>query len=310
MRRDIAFSAEGVTLRGWLYVPDTGGPRFPAVVMAHGYSAVKEMYLDRFGEVFAGAGVAALVFDNRGFGASDGEPRLEIDPWAQVRDYRHAITYARTLPEVDRERIGVWGSSYSGGHVLVVGAIDRRVRCVVAQVPLISGWHLARRLIRADQIAPTQEMFDADREARFRGEPPAMIAVVSDDPAVPCGLPTADSYRWFTETERTRAPAWKNETTLRTVEMFTEYEPGVYIDKIAPTPLLMVLAREDHLTVVDQALQAYNRALEPKQLEILPGGHFDAYTGPGFEQGSAAARDWFVRHLAQRTPAPAEVGAR
>lgn len=310
MRRDIAFSAEGVTLRGWLYVPDTGGPRFPAVVMAHGYSAVKEMYLDRFGEVFAGAGVAALVFDNRGFGASDGEPRLEIDPWAQVRDYRHAITYARTLPEVDRARIGVWGSSYSGGHVLVVGAIDRRVRCVVAQVPLISGWHLARRLIRADQIAPTQEMFDADREARFRGEPPAMIAVVSDDPAVPCGLPTADSYRWFTETGRTRAPAWKNETTLRTVEMFTEYEPGVYIDKIAPTPLLMVLAREDHLTVVDQALQAYNRALEPKQLEILPGGHFDAYTGPGFEQGSAAARDWFVRHLAQRTPAPAEVGAR
>ena len=303
MHRDIEFSAEGVTLRGWLYLPDAGGPPHPVVVMAHGYSAVKEMYLDRFAEVFAQAGLAALVFDNRGFGASDGEPRLEIDPWAQVRDYRHAITYARTLPEVDRERVGVWGSSYSGGHVLVVGAIDRRVGCVVSQVPLISGWQLMRRLIRADQIAPTQEAFDADREARFRGEPPAMIAVVSDDPGVPCGLPTADSYQWFTETGRTRAPAWRNETTLRTVEMFTEYEPGTYIDKIGPTPLLMVVAARDHLTVVDQALGAYNRALEPKRVEVLPGRHFEAYTGPGFELASAAARDWFVTHLSARAPA-------
>jgi fermentation-respiration switch protein FrsA (DUF1100 family) len=305
MRRDIEFSAEGVTLRGWLYLPDSGGPRFPAVVMAHGYSAVKEMYLDRFAEVFSRADLAALVFDHRGFGASDGEPRQEIDPWAQARDYRHAITYARTLPEADRERIGVWGSSYSGGHVLVVGAIDRRVRCVVSQVPLISGWHLVRRLIRADQIAPTREMFDADREARFRGELPAMIAVVSDDPNVPCGLPTADSYQWFTETGRTRAPAWRNETTLRTVEMFTEYEPGAHIDKISPTPLLMVVAARDHLTVVDLALAAYNRALEPKRLEVLPGGHFEAYIGAGFGQASAAARDWFVTHLLAEASAAA-----
>ena len=92
------------------------------------------MYLDAHAEVFAGAGLGALVFDNRNFGASEDEPRQEIDPWAQVRDYRHAITYARTLPEVDRDRIGVWGSSYNGGHILVVGAIDRRVRCVVCRV--------------------------------------------------------------------------------------------------------------------------------------------------------------------------------
>ena len=298
MRQDIEFDAEGTTLRGWSYTPDAGGPSHPTIVMAHGYSAVKEMYLDSFAEAFSSAGLASVVFDNRGFGASDGEPRQEIDPWAQVRDYRHAITYAATRPDVDRERIGVWGSSYSGGHALVVAAIDRRVRCVASQVPLISGWRLAQRLIRADLIAPTRAQFDADRQARFAGQPPAMIAVVSDDPAVPCGLPTADSYEWFTETGRTRAPAWKNETTLRTVEMFTEYEPGAYIDRIAPTPLLMIVAARDHLTVVDQALEAYGRALEPKRLEILPGGHFEAYAGPGFEQASGAARDWFAQHLA------------
>ena len=121
--------------------------------MAHGFSAVKEMYLDRFAEVFAAAGLAALVFDNRNFGASDGEPRQEIDPWQQIADYRDAISYALTLPETDGRRIGVWGSSYSGAHVLVLGATDRRIRCVASQVPLISGYRNARRLIRADVIA-------------------------------------------------------------------------------------------------------------------------------------------------------------
>ena len=195
MRQDIAFQAEGPQLRGWLYTPDTCGPPYPTVVMAHGCSAVKEMYLDRFAEVFAAAGLAALVFDNRGFGASGGEPRLEIDPWAQVRDYRDAITYLGTRPEVDRDRIGVWGSSYSGGHVLVVGAIDRRVRCVVAQVPLVSGYRNILRLVRADMLAGLRAAFDADRAARFAGQPPAMLPVVSQDPQGPgpCPRPTPTS---------------------------------------------------------------------------------------------------------------------
>jgi fermentation-respiration switch protein FrsA (DUF1100 family) len=303
MRRDIAFDAEGVTLRGWLFTPDSARPPFPTVVMAHGFSAVKEMYLDRFAETFAAAGLAALVFDNRNFGASDGEPRQEIDPWAQVRDYRHAITYARTLPEVDRERIGIWGSSYSGGHVLVVGAIDRRVRCVVSQVPLVSGYRNLLRLVRADQVAPLRERFDADREARFRGEPPAMIPVVSADPAGPAALPTPDSYTWFTETARLRAPAWRNEVTLRTLEMLMEYEPGVYVDRVSPTPLLMVIAAHDHLAVADEAFAAYQRALEPKKLVVLPGAHFDAYVEPMFEVAAGAAREWLGEHLRAREAA-------
>ena len=122
-RRDIEFDAEEVTLRGWFYAAAAGSAAEAAVVMAHGFFAVKEMYLDTFAEVFAAAGLNVLMFDNRGFGASDSEPRQEIDPWAQVRDYRHAITYASTLPEVDPGRIGVWGSSYSGGHVLVIAGV-------------------------------------------------------------------------------------------------------------------------------------------------------------------------------------------
>ena len=297
MRKDVEFKTQdGLTLKGWHYLPDSLSGKAPTIVMAHGFSAVKEMYLDKFAEAFAAAGLAALVFDNRNFGASGGEPRQEIDPWRQVSDYRDAITFAETLPETDAARIGIWGSSYSGGHVLVVGAIDRRVKCVVGQVPLISGHRNARRLIRADFWTGLNGMFEDDRRNRYAGKPPAMIPVVAENPAAPSALPTADSWAWFTETGKTRAPSWRNEVTLRSVEMFTEYEPGAYVGYISPTPLLLVVAQGDHLTVADEALAAYERALEPKKLEILAGGHFDAYV-KDFEAAAVPARDWFVAHL-------------
>jgi fermentation-respiration switch protein FrsA (DUF1100 family) len=295
-RRDVAFDAEGVTLPGWFY-PAEGRPGpAPAIVMAHGFSAVKEMYLDSFAEVFAGAGLNVLVFDNRNFGASDGEPRQEIDPVAQVRDYRHAITWACGLPEVDPLRIGIWGSSYSGGHVVVVAAADRRVKAVVSQVPVISGSANLRALVRADLIGGLRASFDADRAARYGGAAPAMLPVVSEDLFGAAALPTPDSWTWFTETAKLRAPAWRNEVTLRSVEMFAEYEPTAYIPLISPTPLLLIPAREDHLTPAHLAIDAYEKALEPKKLVILPGGHFDAYVS-GFEAASGAACDWFVQHL-------------
>src|SRR4029453_12590467 len=114
MRQDVEFDAEGVTLRGWLYRPDGAAGPVPTALLDHGFSAVKEMSLDSFAEAFAAGGLGALVFDNRNFGASDGEPRQEIDPWPQARHYPHTITWAQTRPEVDADRIGVWGSSYSG----------------------------------------------------------------------------------------------------------------------------------------------------------------------------------------------------
>lgn len=297
MRKDIEISTEdGVTLRGWHYLPEAAQGPVPTIVMAHGFSAVKEMYLDKFAEGFAAAGLASIVFDNRNFGASEGEPRGEIDPWRQVRDYRDVITYATTLPETDQNRIGVWGSSYSGGHVLVVAAIDRRVKCVVSQVPLVSGRGNIQRLVRADLIAPTQAMFVGDRRNRFEGKAPAMVPVVAEDPMAPSALPTADSWRWFTETARTRAPAWRNEVTLRTLEMLTEYEPASYIANISPTPLLMIVALQDHLAVAELALAAYGKALEPKRLVTLPGGHFEAYV-EAFEAAYGAATEWFRLHL-------------
>jgi fermentation-respiration switch protein FrsA (DUF1100 family) len=256
------------------------------------------MYLDRYAEVFAAAGLACLVFDNRGFGASDGAPRQEADPLQQIRDYSDAVTFAQALPQTDPARIGIWGSSYSGAHVLVVAATDPRVKCVVAQVPLISGHRNVRRTIRADMVSAVQAMFAADRAARYAGAAPQMIPVVTQDPAGLAALASADSWTWFTQTSDARAPAWRNEVTLRSVELYTAYEPGAHIGYISPTPLLMLIADDDVVALSDLAFEAYNKALEPKQLVTLKGGHFDAYTGAGFATSSAAARDWFARHLA------------
>ena len=221
MRNDIAFKAEdGVTLRGWHYLPDQRSGRLPTIVMAHGFSAVKEMFWTtsrRRSPTRVSPRSCSTTGTSAPAMASRGRRSIRGD---RSGDYRDAITFAETLNETDKERIGIWGSSYSGGHVLVVGAIDRRVKCVVSQVPLISGHALARRLIRSDMIAGLTRMFEDDRRARYAGKPPAMIPVVSENPAGPAALPTADSWTFFTETGRTRAPAWKNEVTLRSIEMF------------------------------------------------------------------------------------------
>jgi uncharacterized protein len=296
MRRDIAFNTtDGTTLRGWHYLPHGSG-KHPTIIMAHGFSAVKEMYLDKYAEAFEQAGFATVVYDNRNFGASDGEPRQEIDPWQQIRDYSDAVTFARSLEQTDPERLGIWGSSYSGGHVLVVGAIDRRVKCVVSQVPAVSGWQNFRRLVRADFLASLQGALHADRDSRAAGGRPGMLAVVAEDPATPSALPTADSHKFFTATAASRAPSWRNEVTLRTIEYGFGYEPGAYIGLISPTPLMMIVASNDHLAVSDLALAAYERAYEPKRLVLISGGHFDPYVEM-FDQSAGPACEWFQAHL-------------
>jgi fermentation-respiration switch protein FrsA (DUF1100 family) len=297
MRTNIAFeTSDGVTLRGWHYLPDDIRQPAPVIVMAHGIAAVKEMWLDRYAEVFCEAGMGVVVYDHRNLGDSDGEPRQEIDPWAQIRDFRDAVTFAQTLPETDCDRIGVWGTSYAGAHAVVVSAFDRRVSCVAVQVPAISVRENLQRYVRPDLLVSLRAMFDADRKARFAGEPPAMFPVVSEDPNTACLLPTPDAWQWFTETAQQRAPNWRNEVTLRSVEMASEYEAGLYIHHVSPTPLLMIVDTADVLAPASVALEAYERALQPKKLVLLNGGHFAAYIEQ-FNTAAGAARDWFVEYL-------------
>lgn len=297
-REDIEFQGEGgVTLRGWFYPAQHTTSPAPAIVMTHGMSAVKEMYLDDYAVYFAEAGLSVVVYDHQNFGASDGSPRQESDPVLQYRDIRNAITYAITRPEVDASKIGLWGSSFSGGHVLVVAAIDRRVKAVVSQVPGVSGSRMLSRAIRPDFVPHVRGLLDGDRQHRFAGGEPNMLPVVTPDPTAQAVMPSTDAYEWFTKTSAERAPSWRNEVTARSLEMVTEYEPGSYISRIAPTPLLMIVAADDVVAPFQLALDAYEEARQPKEIRVIAGGHFDAYTGPGFDECASAAREHFLKHF-------------
>jgi uncharacterized protein len=293
VRKDIEFRADdGVTLRGWHYLPDRKGP-FPTIVLAHGWASVKEMYLDKFAAAFAAAGLASIVFDHHNFSASNGEPRHEIDPQRQVRDYRDAVTFALTLKETGK--IGVWGTSYSGAHAISVGAVDRRVSCVVAQVPFVNGFENSRRL-RADHVPQVRALLEQDRRDRFDRKPPGYLPVVAASDAMPSSLPSADSWEYFS-TAMALVPEWKNEVTLKSVELLGGYAPGAVIRHVSPTPLLLLVAENDVVTPTDLALDAYAEAREPKRVVVLPGGHFGAYVEK-FEVASSEAIQWFKQHLA------------
>jgi fermentation-respiration switch protein FrsA (DUF1100 family) len=293
-RQVVEFEADGgVTLRGWLVLPDGPGPR-PAITMAHGYAGVKEHGLEPFARAFAEDGFVVLLHDHRGFGASGGEPRQDVDPWRQIADWRRAISFLEGRPEVDAQRIGLWGTSYAGGHAIVLGATDRRLRCVVAQVPTISGYEQGLRRIPPDGVAALEDAFAQDERAQARGDAPRYQAIVSADPAVPAAYRAPDAIDFY----RQPIPEgiWENTVTVRSTRAARMYEPGIWIGRVSPTPLLMVVALNDTITLTDLALAAYQHALEPKRLELIPGGHFDPYLA-SFTQASRAARAWFAEHL-------------
>ncbi|KAH8883021.1 DltD N-terminal domain protein [Thozetella sp. PMI_491] len=301
-RTDVEFKAsDGTVLRGWFYTPESPPPAdgLPCLVMSHGFSALKEMGLDLFAEFFSSKlPVACLAYDNRGFGASDAGPdgvRQEIIPPAQMADISDAITYAQSRPDVNAARIAIWGSSYSGGHVLQVGATDRRVKVVLSQGPCVNGPANFRRLVRGDFAAGMDKMFEQDRLARAAGTAPIVLPVVDENPHNPSALPTPDSYVFFSGWSE--KSSWKNEVTLRSIEAFRAHNPSAYVEHISPTPLLMTVAQEDVLTPTDLALEAYSRAREPKELQLLPGGHFDQFGGPNFERNAGTQAEFLKKYL-------------
>lgn len=149
-------------------------------------------------------------------------------------------------------------------------------------MPLVYGWETFHRLIRPDFIPALNAAFAADRVARAAGHPAATLPVVDPDPHVPSALPTPDAHAFFSAWAA--KSAWRNETTVRSVEALRGYSPAHLIQCISPTPLLMVVQDADWLVPLDLSLRAYACALEPKELLVLKGGHFEAYRGPGVEK--------------------------
>jgi dienelactone hydrolase len=295
-RRDVEFEVEGGDrLRGWLFVPSGAKGPMPAISMAHGYAGVKEHGIEPFARAFAEAGFVVLLHDHRNFGASDGAVRQDVDPWRQIADWRRAISFLESQPEVDAARLGVWGTSYAGGHVIVLGATERRIKAVVAQVPTISGYEQGLRRIPPDMVATIENAFSEDERAQFRGEPLRRQAIVSADPSVPASYRSKDAIDFYLQP--LPEGIWENNVTVRSTRGARMYEPGAWVSRVSPTPLLMIVAMNDVITVTDLALAAYERAFQPKRLVTIEGGHFDPYLNQ-FPASSAAALAWFKEHLA------------
>ncbi len=304
-REDLEFTvSDGTVLRGWYFTP-VSEPPWPIIVMSHGFGVVKEMALAEVATTFADAGFGVMVYDHRNLGASEGTPRQEIDPYAQLADARDAFSVAQSLTGVDPDRLGIWGTSYSGGHVLVLAATDARVKAVVSQVPTVSGSTNTSRRATADELSRIRERFVKDRAARLAGQPPEMVPntpdVTDDDLAHDDDELTAtalgnDLRLWLRATPAADLRNLRNELTLRSHELYATYEPGSYVTRIAPVPLLVVCVTQDTVTPTDEILKAYGQAREPKRLLLLPGGHCDVY-GRQRDTAAVAARDWFAQHL-------------
>jgi fermentation-respiration switch protein FrsA (DUF1100 family) len=295
---EVEFPSRGQACRGWLYRPDAPSlRRVPAVAMAHGFSAVKEMHLPAFAERFRAAGLAVLLFDFRFLGESEGKPRGQVFPYEQHEDYRNALSWLGSQPGVDPGRLGIWGSSYSGGHAIHLAAFDRRVRAAVAQVPAVRLWSHLLAFLGRDGLEAVRAEIASDRSERFASGRIAEIPVVAP-PGERSLLATPDAWEWFRKTGETLAPRWRNAVTLESVEKMLEYDPAAGIELVAPTPLLVIAARGDSLVPIDQVRAAVARAGASVRLEELDCGHFDVYqTPPWFERAAGAAADWLRTSL-------------
>lgn len=298
-RHDITIPLpDGVTLAAWLFVPDGGdgaasGP-LPTITMAHGFAGTRNHGLEPIARRLCEAGFVVVLHDHRNFGGSEGTPRQDIDPHQQIEDWHRVIAHLQTLDVVDANRIGLWGSSYSGGHALVLGATNRTLKCVYAQVPTIDGFEAGRRRVPPHAEAQLEERFRADLVAQARGEEPARQAVASADPDVPASYRSPDAVDFYLR--QLDAGDWTNDVTIQSNRRARSYVPGIWAPHVSPTPLLMLVAEHDVVAPTDLALEAYERAREPKQLVLVPGGHFDPYE-KAFEASTGAAVEFFTRHL-------------
>jgi uncharacterized protein len=304
---DVFFASGGERCAAWRLTGE--GDAFardggrPCVVMAHGFGHTRDSGLLPYAEAFAAAGLDAVVFDYRTFGASSGEPRQLVD-WRRHReDYAAAIAFARSLDRVDPDRIVLWGTAYSGGHVVAVAADDGRVAAVISQVPATDG--LAALVAAARHTGPARflrmtALGVRDAVGGALGRPPRRLPIVGP-PGTLAAMTTPDAVRG---SEAIRGPTFRNEFCARALPAAARNRPGARAEHL-PCPILFQLADRDAIAPADAAQEAAWKATGRAEVRRYPVGHFDLYTGPGFERAIADQLHFLRRHLAVREGAPA-----
>ncbi len=274
----VSFYSEGVKLAGVLHLPDRddGKPR-AAIVQGPGFLGVKEaaIYL-RWYEKFCEAGYAALAFDYRGWGDSEGEERGAVIPMDQVQDIRNAITYLQTRDDVDPNRIGGFGSGGTGGgNAIYVAAVDQRIKCTVCYTGIGSG--LLKRL-------------EEDRKQRVLTGSGAIVNAREE-------LMIETPERRSTSVKKEVADKIPDAVPLRSGDAIMEFIPEDVVHRISPRAALFIGVENDAVTPEEQMVRMYQKAGEPKKLIMLKETSHYANYGVYFDEVSTAALDWYDRYL-------------
>jgi len=273
MKRDIDFNSQGELCRGWLITPDEGKGPFPTVIMAGGWCYVKEIVMPNYADFFVKEGFATILFDYRNFANSEGSIRQHLDPWWQIEDYRNAISFAETLPEVDSVRIAAWGISYSGGHVLITGALDPRVKCIVSTIPVVDGYANMNRAHGERKFRELQDLILEDRRKRFKDEESrGYIPMSSTKPFDEiCTWPYPEVETIFMDHKKKVAPLHEHRNTVESVELLMNYTVFPYLPRIVDTPTMMVVAEGDNITLWDVEVEAFRQIKsQKKELFVIP----------------------------------------
>jgi len=297
MRDEVTIPSGDDRLAAYVYRPQADGD-VPCVVMAHGFSATRDDGLPAYAEAFVDAGIAVVLFDYRHFGASGGEPRQLLDVGKQHDDYRAAIAYARGLDGVDADRVALWGSSFSGGHVVAVAAGDARIAAVVAQCPFSDGIATLRKVPLKNQLLGTAYAL-ADNAAALARRPPVMMP--------PVGAPGAFAVMTAPEAQPgfdaivDDGSLWQNRVAARIMLAVPTYRPVTKAAQLA-MPLLVCVCDADDTTPPEGAVKMAERA--PRgELKHYPYGHFAIYHDP---QARADQVEFLTRQL---RPAATRAGA-
>lgn len=295
-RIDVSFAAGDGTIAAWFY-PAAGAASAapgPAVVLAHVLGAVKEMGLDAFARRFVAAGYACLVFDYRHFGGSSGQPRQLLDIESQVADWHAALAYVRSeaRPEVDPDRVAVWGTSFGGGHAIRIAAEDPRVAAAIAQCPFTDGFASARTGGLRSTLKVSWRA-TLDLLARLLRRPPVMVASAGPpgEAALMTAPDAAPGYLGLTQD----APTFRNEVAARFALAISLYRPGRLARRVQ-APLYVAVCTEDSVAPAGATRRHVSRAARVEAVDH-PCGHFDIYVGDDFEHAVTAYVDFLGRHL-------------
>ncbi len=282
-RIDIEFDSRGDRCAAWLY-PATAAPApGPLVVMAHGLSGTRRDGLGPFAERFAAAGIAALLFDHRGFGDSGGEPDL-FHPARQLEDWRAAIARARSLAGIDARRVATFGSSMGGGNALAAAAEDPEIAAVVSQVPFLD---MIRQAYRPAPSVRARMIVGAARGRHLpavgRPDEPAFINAPGGEPGWRHVVSIGEDSRW------------RNRVSSRWL-LGTPYRPARHAADLH-CPWLVCVGEDDRVARPGPAIAAAKRA-PLGELRTYPGvDHFDVYDGPEFEAVVGDEVEFLRRHL-------------